>query len=323
MNAVVNPTQIKEALEARQDFRGKYLIILAEENLSYLDWDSSQAHGIRKHLTQMSHCIFSSNKKSREIYLGKGRDTIEDYLKEFKSLKPCIWGCDSHSFEERFLEPDADEHKKINYCWIKSEVTWEGLKQILYEPDERVKIQEMCPEPQKSIFTIDKLKIYETNINHDLTIEDAEIDLNPNLVSIIGGRGSGKTAILDLIASCFKEGDKLKRIENSFYHRLYGTGLKKSNAGIPIKLNIISGHEFEKTFGRDDNVFELSDIVYITQNHFEEFSSDSKRLNNHVFKLIFEKFPEDKERCIGYKRIIMSKNDKIQENNLKIQQLKN
>jgi len=321
INAVVDPIQIKNVLEERRDFKGKYLIILAEDNLSDLDWD--QSYGTRKHLTQRSHCIFSSNKKSRDFYLGKKHPTINSYLDEFKSLKPCIWGCDSHSFEDRFLEPDTNENKKINYCWIKSEVTWEGLKQILYEPEERVIIQEMCPEPQKSIYTIDKLKIDETKINDDLMIEEAEIDLNRNLVSIIGGRGSGKTAILDMIASCFKEGDKLKKLENSFYHRLYGAGLKKSNSGIPIKLNTLSGHEFEKTFGRDDNVFELSDIVYITQNHFEEFSSDSKRLTTHVFRLIFEKFPEDKEKCIDFKRIVMSKNDRIQEINLKIQQLKN
>ena len=321
INAVVDPIQIKNVLEERRDFKGKYFIILAEDNLSDLDWD--QSYGTRKHLTQRSHCIFSSNKKSRDFYLGKTHDTINNYLYEFKSLKPCIWGCDSHSFNERFLEPDTDQNDKINYCWIKSEATWEGLKQILYEPEERVRIQENCPESQKSIYTIDKIKIDETKINPNLIIRDTEINLNRNLVSIIGGRGSGKTAILDMIASCFKEGDKSKEIENSFYHRLYGAGLKKSNAGVPIKLNTISGHEFEKTFGRDDSVFELSDIVYITQNHFEEFSSDSKRLNTHVFKLIFEKFPEDKEKCIEYKRIILSKNDRIQENNLKIQQLKN
>src|SRR5208337_4012903 len=129
---------------------------------------------------------------------------------EFKSLKPCIWGCDSHSYEERFLEPSKNSEGKINFCWVKADLTWDGLKQILYEPEERIRVQENSPEPQKSIHTIDKIVIKGTDVNSRLRIRETEIDLNHNLVSVIGGRGSGKTALLDIIASCFREGEKLR-----------------------------------------------------------------------------------------------------------------
>lgn len=323
MTAVVDANQIKEKLEEKPSiFRGKYLTVLSDEGLSLLHWDG-QAHGIRKMLMQMSHCVFSSSVGTRELCLGKKHLTTEKYIDEFKSLKPCIWGCDSHSLDERFLEPSTDSKDNINYCWIKSEVTWDGLKQILYEPEERIRIQETSPEAQKSIYTIDKLDISETQINSNLIIKNSEIDLNPNLVAIIGGRGSGKTALLDIISSCYKEGDKLESLENSFYFRLYGKDNAKSNLPIDISLKSISGDEILNEFGKNRKYLENSDIIYITQKHFEDLSSDYDRLNEYVFKLIFSKFSDEKQDYeLSFDEIQIKLNE-LQTINLSIHQLKN
>ena len=323
MTAVVDAGQIKEKLDGKPSiFKGKYLIVLSDEDLSFLHWDG-QAHGIRKMLMQMSHCVFSSNAGTREYCLGKKHPTIEKYIDEFKSLKPCIWGCDSHSFDERFLEPSPNSDGTINYCWIKSEVTWDGLKQILYEPEERIRIQETSPEAQKSIYTIDKLNIFETEINPSLKIKKVEIDFNPNLVAVIGGRGSGKTALLDIIASCYKEGEKLGNLENSFYSRLYGKNNAKSNLPININLKSISGDEITNEFGKNKTFFEKSDIIYITQKHFEDLSSDYQRLNEYVFKLIFSKFPDEKQEYDLLSNNMQIKQNDLQKINLSIHQLKN
>ncbi len=319
MNAVVDSKQIKDVLESKPSlFKGNYFIVLPEERQSLMRWNS-QMHGVRKHLLQMSHAIFSSNLGTRDFGLGKKHPSRKAYLKEFKSLKPCIWGCDGHSFDERFLEPSKDSQGKINYCWIKSELTWDGLKQIIYEPDDRIRIQEDCPEPQKSIYTIDKFHIKNTIINSNLSINGTILDLNHNLVAIIGGRGSGKTAILDLIASCYKEGIKLEQIENSFYYRLYCKD--KDNNSIPVKLVCISQDSVEKNVGKDKEYLELADIIYLTQKHFEEFSSNDRKLNEYVLRLIFDKFPENKKTYDNYESNIKDKNNRIQVTNLKIQQL--
>ena len=323
MTAVVDASQIKEKLEEKRSiFRGKYLIVLADEGLSLIHWDG-QAHGIRKMLMQMSHCVFSSNPGTRDFCLGKTHSKEEKYIDEFKTLKPCVWGCDSHSLDERFLEPSASADGAINYCWIKSELTWDGLKQILYEPEERIRIQEINPEPQKSIYTIDKILISETKINSNLKINFTEIDFNPNLVAIIGGRGSGKTALLDIIASCYKEGDKLESIENSFYNRLYGKDNTNINLPINVNLKSVSKDEILTEFGKNRESFDKSDINYITQKHFEDFSSDYERLNDYVFKLIFSNFPDEKQYYDSAIHDIQSLINKLQKTNLSIYQLKN
>jgi len=322
MTAVVDASQIKDKLEKKPSiFKGKYLIVLADEGLSLLNWDG-QAHGVRKILMQMSHCVFSSNTSTRDFCLGKTHETVEKYIDEFKSFKPCVWGCDSHSLDERFLEPCSSSVGQINYCWIKSEVTWDGLKQILYEPEERIKIQESSPEAQKSIYTIDEVSVSDTQINPKLNFKGINIDLNPNLVAIIGGRGSGKTALLDIIASCYKEGDKLEKLENSFFSRLYGKDNAKSNMPIEINLKSISGDKITNEFGKNRKCFEKSDIIYITQKHFKDFSSDYERLNEYVFKLIFSKFPDEKLNYDYFMDSIQSKLNELQTINLSIQQLK-
>ena len=153
MNAVVDPSQIKKILEKKSVFKGNYLLVLADENLSDLEW-KGQDHNTRKNLLQMSHAVFSSNERTINFCLGKNHNSVDEFINEFKSLKPCIWGCDGHSFDERFLEPCKGNNGEINYCWIKSKVSWEGLKQILYEPEERVRIQENTPNLKKVFFLL-------------------------------------------------------------------------------------------------------------------------------------------------------------------------
>ena len=317
VNAVVQAHQIKELLDNK--FRGKYLLVLAEENTSLIGWDG-QDHATRKQLIQMSHAMFSSNENTRNFCLGKTHSSIEAFVNEYKSLKPCIWGCDSHDFQERFLEPDQKR-----YCWIKGEVTWEGLKQILYEPEHRVRIQEENPEPDKSIYTVEKVEITQTKINDVLSVDGFDIKLNPNLVTIIGGRGSGKTALLDLIATCFQEGSKLAELENSFFHRLYiGDGSKKRPTNQPVKVDISfkSGEQFSKSIGLDESYFDKANIIYLTQNHFDEYSASPDKLNSHIIDLVFEKYTDDKRKFEEMKNEIDDLEQKIQTINLGIEHLR-
>ncbi|MBR9676788.1 hypothetical protein GOV04_01490 [Candidatus Woesearchaeota archaeon] len=320
MNAVVDPNAVKEILEKNDKFKGKYLICLAEDHTSLMGWDSA-AHGTRKQLLQMSHCVFSSNKKTRDFCLATGKN-VNEHLAEFKSLKPCIWGCDGHDYKDRFLIPEKNQEGKINFCWVKSDLTWNGLMQILYEPRQRIRIQEDNPETQKSIHTLDKIKIEETEINAGLKIKKTDIDLNHNLISVIGGRGSGKTAILDLIASCFKEGEKLEQLDSSFYKRLYGK--KTSNKPITVKLSTKSKKDvISKKIGEEKKIIDEADIRYITQKHFEGLSSDSQQLSKYVFDIIFEKSPDELEQYYTKKESIKNKEKEIEKINLSIQQLLN
>jgi len=130
--ATVNPSNIKEVLENKERiFKGKYIIVLPEENLGLLNWDG-QDHLTRKLLLQGADAIFSSNPKTIHWARGEGDLSPEQFRLEFKSLKPCLHGSDAHSLG------DIGHPAENRYCWIKADPIFEGLKQVLYEPRERL-----------------------------------------------------------------------------------------------------------------------------------------------------------------------------------------
>lgn len=81
--------------------------------------------------------------------------------------------------------------------WIKADPTYEGLKQILYEPDRRIYIGEEPLEKSDYNRIIKELRIKKSNGWFD---EELNYEFSEDQISIIGGKGTGKTALLDFIA---------------------------------------------------------------------------------------------------------------------------
>lgn len=157
----------------------------------------------RQNIYQFSDAIFSSNDGDCKYFLGKKTDKDDKVIDDETEVKrkcgtlmPCFHGCDAHSNDKVFA-PDLDL-----YCWVKSDPTFEGLKQVIYEPAERVKIRTTNPNSDfdKPLFTsieiIDELKVLNDE-NSELTFSKSQIPLNSNLVSIIGGRGQGKSMLIN------------------------------------------------------------------------------------------------------------------------------
>lgn len=94
----------------------------------------------------------------------------------------------------------SDNHNAKKYqlkqpCWIKADTTFEGLKQILYEPQDRVKIQELKPEEKSDYNVIDFVEF-----KNPSTSEKHIVYFNQNLNSVIGSRATGKSNLLRNIA---------------------------------------------------------------------------------------------------------------------------
>lgn len=210
MNAVVSDEKITELLEnIKSKFRGQYIICLpADEDLSAISW-KSQDHLARKLLIQKSNIFFSTNKNTIDFGLGKKSGSIDEFISEFKSLKPCLSGSDVHSCEEieswlgkHVIGYDSKEISKVNFVkkttWIKADPTFEGLKQILCEPEGRVRIQGSSPETKKLYNVIEKVRFIDNSGGKKFS--DHEIGFNPDLNAIIGGKSSGKSLLMHLMA---------------------------------------------------------------------------------------------------------------------------
>ncbi|MBV6518791.1 MAG: hypothetical protein DCC43_01835 [Candidatus Brocadia sp.] len=291
MQTVVSHEDITDRLKDSR-FKGKYIIVFPEELSNLIGWDG-QDHHIRKGLLQKSDMVFSSNEKTRLWCLGQNpyAEGVVKFVEEFKTRKPCIHGSDSHKIDE-IAHPcalrGAKEHRcgaeggdcELRYCWIKADPTFEGLKQLLYEPADRVVIQKDNPTPIKSNYTLEKFKISQTTICDDLSIRQTEIELNSGLVAVTGGKGSGKTAFVDLIANSYK--DRCNTNDpNSFVRRI-----ADQNPAIETTITFKDKTEFTKSL-KDVVFFEDSEVVYIAQGELENYIGDNSDLDIYIKKLIF------------------------------------
>lgn len=211
MTAVIDEQQVTKILSKHKDkFEGKYIIVIpVDEDLSKISW-SSQDHMVRKYFYQVANMFFATNKGTIDFGLGKKHNTVDDYISEFKSFKPCICGSDSHSLESLCVFPNG-----LN-CWIKAEPTFEGLKQVLYEPEERVKIQQSIPDEKNLYQVIDSITLSEDEF------WQGTIFLSPNLNTIIGGRSTGKSSLLKAIAAKHDPNS----VESSDYIHQHLSGIK-------------------------------------------------------------------------------------------------
>lgn len=288
-NITVSQDEIKKLLEdQRSVFAGKYLLVLAQEGWDTIDW-SGQDHLTRKVLFVKSHALFSSNANTVKWALGELDIAPNKFVEEFGSLKPCIWGSDAKDFD-RLLKPDQDR-----FTWVKANLTFEGLRQIMYEPAERIRIQPNNPESRKSIYTINSFEISDSVVNEDLKIEEGSLELNANLVAVIGGKGAGKTALLDILANCFEDrcrrGDKDREEKNSFVQRI-----EEDKPDLKAKISFFGEDvsDFEKALTHEE-FFQEGAVVYLPQGRIEELSSDRNRLQKKIEEIIFsnEKVKEE------------------------------
>ncbi|MFH1258671.1 MAG: TrlF family AAA-like ATPase [Elusimicrobiota bacterium] len=301
---VVNHEDITNLLSESNRFKGKYIVVFPEEISNLIDWDG-QDHHARKGLLQKSDMVFSSNAKTRTWCLGQDpyMEGFEKYIEEFKTCKPCIHGSDAHEIDEIGLPcalRRAEGHRcnvggkncELRYCWIKADPTFEGLKQLLYEPSDRVVIQRDDPTPIKSNYTLAKFKIGQATINEELSIQSTEIELNSGLVAVTGGKGSGKTAFVDLIANCYIDRCNTKD-RNSFVRRI-----ADQKPVIETAVTFKDKNVFTKDF-KDVSYFEDSEIIYIAQGELEDYIGDNSDLDDYVKKLIFES-PQIKDSVKNY-----------------------
>lgn len=138
------------------------------------------------------------------LLVGAGHPTREDVTENFKHVlegkwRPVVSGSDAHKFEDYGVFPAGKT------CWLKADISFAGLKQCMVDPIGRVFIGS---EPHKKKHQANNKTKYIKSIaiakNDGSPLNehwfDSSIYLNYGMVSIIGNKGSGKSALADIIA---------------------------------------------------------------------------------------------------------------------------
>jgi len=185
----------------------------------------------------------------------------------------------------------SDSRKIIDigtkFSWIKADPTFEGLKQIIFEPQERVKIQEHNPFDDKKKLYFNSIKIVGSK---NFIVPDIGIPFNRELVTIIGGRGSGKSALLESIAFLNEEHTKQDQNNKPKIIEFYRQNVegKEPAPGFSVETELIDkdqNKEQHKKSLENNESLELP-FLYIGQEQLSALATNDRELTEKICELI-------------------------------------
>ena len=259
-NPLVSVESFKDYIKSQSD-KIDFITAVSDSSNDGLSGLQGSKESTRREILKNVDFIFSPNDKTRKFHLGQHNDwTPEKYIQEFNSLKPCIHGSDAHYMDE-LCEPDGKR-----YCWIKANTTFDGLKQLLYNPEDRVRIGELCPDVPSEMNRIHRVKLS----------EQEDLFLNPNLNVIIGSRSSGKSFLLMRIADKINKEivrgqfNKVGYENNNTYDR-NKKEMERNPIGVYYGSHELSGER---------------KILYIPQSFLNHLNHDSDEIQKIIKKYI-------------------------------------
>jgi len=145
---------------------------------------------IRREIEGFAHVIFAGSPAQREFWLGQKDLGPNEIRTRYGGLKPCLHGSDAHKLDD-VASPFGNR-----FSWIKGGLEFDALRQACIDPEGRAYVGEQPPGSAIPSQVISHVRIGDAD-----WATTPDIPLNHGLVAIIGARGSGKTALADVIAA--------------------------------------------------------------------------------------------------------------------------
>jgi hypothetical protein len=242
---------------------------------------------LRQEIEKFSHIIFASSQAQREFWLGQRSLTVDELRVRYNGCKPCLHGSDAHNHMAT-AQPVDDR-----FTWIKGAVSFDALRQACVDPGDRAYVG---AEPPKG--AMPSQVISHVEITQSSWAVTPRIPLNPGLVAIVGARGSGKTALTDVIAAgcdaiAPPAWDADENISPSFLVRA-----QTLIGNAKVTLTWGGGDTSTRALDGSDanNPFAYPRARYLSQQFVEELCSwkgASEGLIQEIERVIFEAHPED------------------------------
>lgn len=164
---------------------------------------------------------------------------------------------------------DIKSYPSDGFFWLKGDRCFESLRQALYEPENRVQVGDTRPlEPLLRMdtvvldFPMDSVLKSNGVTNPFCFRGKQEISFSPFLTCLVGGRGSGKSTILNLLH------EKMYPGKNRFFSdkSIVASGALKIDEAVSV-----------------DGDHERMEIEFLHQNEIEQFALDPSRFTTAVF----------------------------------------
>lgn len=263
---------------------------------------------IRQEIEKFAHIIFASSSAQREFWTGRRGMTPDQLRDRYNGCKPCLHGSDSHD-QESVGQPNDNR-----FSWIKGALEFDALRQACIDPERRAYVGEQSPLSAMPSQVISHVKI-----DNAVWANTPDIPLNPGLVAIIGARGSGKTALADVIAagcdaispSAWKADENSSPSFLARAHRLIGNATTTLSWG--------SGSTVTRALnGSDANDYmSFPRARYLSQQFVEELCSAkgvSDGLVGEIERVIFESHSQgDHELAIDFAELRAQQTERFQQ----------
>lgn len=269
-------------------FEGMFVTAVGKTEWADIKW-TDQSIADKKNIINTADIVFVSAKSIESFH--RAQEALS-----LARVNSRLFDCsDAHSFS------DATDKDRIGHCftWVKADPTFAGLLQALHEPADRIfigdrpeKLEDIARNKTKYIHSV---KIYKKEgADLDEIWFDNEIVFNSELVAIIGNKGTGKSALTDIIAllgnsHCaeFSFLSKTKFRNPRDYKADHFEAILEWEDGESICRGLadkVAEHEVEM-------------VKYIPQHYFEEICNElevgeSSRFNSELKEVIFSHIAE-------------------------------
>lgn len=273
--ATVSLDALKSALSATFGETRPYLIAFPANNDGLRSTDTSSPRKVALADRIDKTCdFFFGTEKNRDFLLRTDR-----YEQGESEPKPVVSGSDAHSFDD--LERLSGDVSGFAPTWVKADATFSGLRQICHEPAARVHIgaapqvlvrQEQDQTKFLSCLHISQIDGYDEH--NGQWFKNVELPLNPELTAIIGNKGSGKSALVDILGLL---GDSRQEAYFSFL-----TDQSKSKKfrqrgfaeNFSATVQWRSGTSAQKLLSEPCDKEKPETVRYLPQNYFEQLTND-------------------------------------------------
>jgi hypothetical protein len=272
--AVISRDSLQKAIEVV----GKEMCLIVQpydtsDGLEDLDWKRHPYTD--SDLMKWADCFESRNKVHVDLFLGAGHPTRPHVGPEFIEnlggfAKPVFSGSDAHSIAKYGIYPSD------RATWLKAQPTFKGLRQVCHEPalrchigDRPPKLQHVDQNPTKYIESLKFEKVAGSPLTEHW-FHGKEIELNPGLVAIIGNRGSGKSALADILALAGNSHCPKMEFLNEDRFRGKGNRAAQFN-GI---LTWLDGTQAQVNLARNADLREPERVRYLPQHFIEALCNE-------------------------------------------------
>lgn len=242
---------------------------------------------VRQEIEKFAHIIFSSSQAQREFWLGRGAASIDELRARYNGCKPCLHGSDAHD------QTSIGQATSGRFSWIKGALNFDSLRQACIDPGSRAYIG---PEPPRQ--ALPSQVIAQVDITRAPWAVTPTVPLNSGLVAIVGARGSGKTALADVIAAGCDAISSVAWTADESISPSFLVRARQLIGDANVTLTWGGGNTVTRALdGRDANEpLTYPRARYLSQQFVEELCSSkgaSEGLIQEVERVIFEAHPEN------------------------------